>query len=71
MRKYVRIVRRTVVAVGLGSSAYGTHSIRCTEPTLIYRRTKNLRAVPLVLDHTKIESAIRHFGISSSLKFDL
>ena len=42
---------------------YGTHSLRRTKPTLIYRRTKNLRAVQLLLGHTKLESTVRYLGI--------
>ena len=49
--------------IGLDPSAYGTHSIRRTKPTLIYRRTKNLRAVQLLLGHTKLESTVRYLGI--------
>jgi hypothetical protein len=52
-----------VQEIGLDSTAYGTHSIRRTKPTLIYRRTKNLRAVQLLLGHTKLESTVRYLGI--------
>ena len=45
------------------SSAYGTHSIRRTKATLIYKRTKNLRAVQLLLGHSKLESTVRYLGI--------
>lgn len=62
-RQYARIVRRWVDEVGLERTAYGTHSMRRTEPTLIYRRTENLRAVQLLLGHTKIESTVRYLGI--------
>jgi len=62
-RQYARIVHGWVDAVGLDSTAYGTHSIRRTKPTLIYRRTRNLRAVQLLLGHTKIESTVRYLGI--------
>ena len=48
---------------GRGPTAYGTHSMRRTKPTLIYRRTKNLRAVQLLLGHTKLESTVRYLGI--------
>ena len=44
-------------------AAYGTHSIRRTKPTLIYRRTRNMRAVQLLLGHTKLESTVRYLGI--------
>lgn len=62
-RQYARIVHHWVDAVGLDSSAYGTHSIRRTKATLIYKRTKNLRAVQLLLGHTKLESTVRYLGI--------
>jgi integrase len=62
-RQYARIVHRWVASVGLDSSAYGTHSMRRTKATLIYRRTKNLRAVQLLLGHSKLESTVRYHGI--------
>ncbi len=49
--------------IGLDSSAYGTHSLRRTKAALIYKRTKNLRAVQLLLGHTKLESTVRYLGI--------
>jgi integrase len=49
--------------VGLDPKSYGTHSLRRTKATLIYRRTKNLRAVQLLLGHSKIESTVRYLGI--------
>ena len=62
-RQYARIVARWVEAIGLDASAYGTHTMRRTKATLIYRRTKNLRAVQLLLGHTKLESTVRYLGI--------
>jgi integrase len=62
-RQYARIVDGWVEETGLDSTAYGTHSMRRTKPTLIYRRTKNLRAVQLLLGHTKLESTVRYLGI--------
>jgi integrase len=62
-RQYARIVDSWVKEIGLDSAAYGTHSIRRTKATLIYRRTKNLRAVQLLLGHTKLESTVRYLGI--------
>lgn len=62
-RQYARIVKAWVARIGLESSAYGTHSLRRTKVTLIYRRTKNLRAVQLLLGHTKLESTVRYLGI--------
>ena len=58
-RQYARIVNDWVEEIGLDPTAYGTHSMRRTKPTLIYRRTKNLRAVQLLLGHTKLESTVR------------
>jgi len=52
-----------VEEIGLDLAAYGTNSIRRTKPSLIYRRTKNLRAVQLLLGHTKLESTVRYLGI--------
>ena len=57
------MVNSWVAEVGLDPMAYGTHSIRRTKPTLIYRRTKNLRAMQLRLGHTKLESTVRYLGI--------
>lgn len=62
-RQYSRIVGSWVWSIGLNPAAYGTHSLRRTKPTLIYRRTKNLRAVQLLLGHSKLESTVRYLGI--------
>jgi integrase len=62
-RQYARIVASWVESIGLDAAAYGTHTMRRTKATLIYRRTKNLRAVQLLLGHTKLESAVRYLGI--------
>ncbi len=62
-RQYARIVRHWVTEIGLDSANYGTHSMRRTKVTLIYRRTKNIRAIQLLLGHTKIESTVRYLGI--------
>ena len=62
-RQYARILEGWIEELGLGTGAYGTHSIRRTKPTMIYRRTKNLRAVQLLLGHTKLESTVRYLGI--------
>ena len=48
---------------GSADLEYGTHSMRRTKATLIYRRTKNLRAVRLLLGHSEVESTVRHLGI--------
>ncbi len=62
-RQYARVVSKWVASIGLDPSEYGTHSLRRTKATLIYRRTKNLRAVQLLLGHTKLESTVRYLGI--------
>src|SRR5438309_5978553 len=62
-RQYSRIVGSWVNSIGLDAAAYGTHSLRRTKATLIYRRTRNLRAVQLLLGHTKLESTVRYLGI--------
>ncbi len=62
-RQYDRIVESWVSQIGLDPTAYGTHSLRRTKASLIYRRTKNPRAVQLLLGHSKLESTIRYLGI--------
>ena len=62
-RQYARIVRAWVREIGLDVNAYGTHTMRRTKASLIYRRTKNLRAIQLLLGHSKIENTVRYLGI--------
>jgi integrase len=62
-RQYAWLVSVWIASIGLDSSLFGTHSLRRTKATLIYRRTGNLRAVQLLLGHTKIESTVRYLGI--------
>ena len=62
-RQYARLVSEWVASIGLDPHLFGTHSLRRTKATLIYRRTGNLRAVQLLLGHTKIESTVRYLGI--------
>lgn len=62
-RQYSRLVSEWVASIGLDPSLFGTHSLRRTKATLIYRRTGNLRAVQLLLGHTKVESTVRYLGI--------
>jgi integrase len=61
--QYARLVHRWIGSIGLDDTAYGTHTMRRTKASLIYRRTKNLRAVQLLLGHTKLESTVRYLGI--------
>src|SRR5690242_1325297 len=62
-RQYARLVDQWVTSIGLDATRFGTHSLRRTKASLIYRRTGNLRAVQLLLGHTKIESTVRYLGI--------
>jgi integrase len=62
-RQYSRIVHQWVRQIGLDYSRYGTHSMRRTKVALIYKRTRNLRAVQLLLAHSKIESTVRYLGV--------
>lgn len=62
-RQYARLVRDWVSAIGLDPSGYGTHSLRRTKAAIIYRKTGNLRAVQLLLGHTKIDSTVRYLGV--------
>lgn len=62
-RQYSRIVKSWVASIALDPASYGTHSMRRTKASLIYRRTKNIRAVQILLGHTKLESTVRYLGI--------
>ncbi len=62
-RQYARLVSEWIAKIGLDPKFFGTHSLRRTKATLIYRRTVNLRAVQLLLGHRKIESTARYLGI--------
>jgi integrase len=62
-RQCARIVQGWVRSIGLNPATYGTHSLRRTKAALIYRKTGNLRAVQLLLGHTKLESTVRYLGV--------
>ena len=62
-RQYSRLVKDWVAAIGLEPSAYGTHSLRRTKAAQIYRKTGNLRAIQLLLGHTKMDSIVRYLGV--------
>jgi integrase len=62
-RQYARLLNNWLALIGLDTSIFGTHSLRRTKATLIYRKRGNLRAVQLLLGHTKIESTVRYLGI--------
>lgn len=60
--QYARLVQEWVSSIGLEPSAYGTHSMRRTKVAQIYKKTGNLRAVQLLLGHTKMDSTVRYLG---------
>jgi integrase len=62
-RQYIRLVKDWVALIGLEPAAYGTHSLRRTKVSLLYRKTGNLRACQLLLGHTKLESTVRYLGV--------
>src|SRR5262249_1259209 len=62
-RQYARLVSKWLRGIGLDPKIFGTHSLRRTKASLIYRRTGNLRAVQLLLGHKRVESTVRYLGI--------
>ncbi len=62
-RQYARLVHEWVVGIGLQPQEYGTHSLRRTKASIIYKATGNLRAVRILLGHAKIESTVRYLGV--------
>ena len=62
-RQYARIVHAWIASAGLDTSVYGTHSMRRTTAAQIYKKTGNLRAVQLLLGHTKLENTVRYLDI--------
>jgi site-specific recombinase XerC len=62
-RQYARLVRDWVKSTGLDRKSYGTHSMRRTKAAHIYKKTGNLRAVQLLLGHTKMDSTVRYLGV--------
>ena len=62
-RQYARLVDEWVTAIGLRREDYGTHSLRRTKGAMIYKATGNLRAIQILLGHTKIENTVRYLGV--------
>ena len=62
-RQYARLVREWIIGIGLQAEDYGTHSLRRTKASIIYKATGNLRAVQILLGHAKIESTVRYLGV--------
>jgi site-specific recombinase XerC len=70
-RQYVRRVREWIIGIGLQAEDYGTHSLRRTKASIIYKATGNLRAVQILLGHAKIESTVRYLGVDVEDAFEL
>ncbi|MCH8616615.1 tyrosine-type recombinase/integrase [Sphingomonas sp. SM33] len=62
-RQYIRLVKSWVARIGLEAADYGSHSLRRTKVSMLYRKTGNLRACQLLLGHTKLESTVRYLGV--------
>jgi integrase len=62
-RQYIRLVKQWIALIGLEPAEYGTHSLRRTKVSMLYRKTGNLRACQLLLGHTKLESTVRYLGV--------
>ena len=62
-RQYARILKTWIEAIGLDPYEYGTHSIRRTKVSLIYQKTKNIRAIQLLLGHSNLDSTVRYLGV--------
>ncbi len=70
-RQYARILHGWVQEIGLDPAAYGTHSMRRTKASMIYKKSKNLQAVQILLGHTKLESTVRYLGIEVDEALDI
>lgn len=57
------MVDEWVTAIGLRREDYGTHSLRRTKAGMIYKATGNLRAVQILLGHTRTENTVRYLGV--------
>ena len=62
-RQYARLVDEWVTAIGLRPEEYGTHSLRRTKASIIYKATGNIRAIQILLGHSKIENTVRYLGV--------
>lgn len=62
-RQYARLVDEWVTAIGLRPEEYGTHSLRRTKASMIYKATGNIRAIQILLGHSKIENTVRYLGV--------
>jgi site-specific recombinase XerC len=62
-RQYTRLVDEWVIAIGLRRKDYGTHALRRTKTAMIHKATGNIRAIQILLGHTKIDNTVRYLGI--------
>lgn len=62
-RHYARLLKSWLQQVGIEPSGYGTHSLRRTKVALIYRQTGNIRAIQILLGHSKLDSTVRYLGV--------
>ena len=60
-----------VTAIGLRNSEHGTHSLRRTKAAMIYRVTENIRAIQILLDHTKIGNTVSYLGFDVEVALSL
>ena len=67
----IKLFKLTPLPLGLDSNAYGTHSMRRTKASIIYKKTKNLRAIQILLGHTKLESTVRYLGVEIDDALDI
>jgi site-specific recombinase XerD len=70
-RQYQRIVKEWIDSIGLDSNLYSTHCIRRTKPSLIYKKTKNIRVCQVLLGHAKLESTVRYLGVEVEDAFEV
>jgi site-specific recombinase XerC len=70
-RQYNRIFQGWIEKLGLDETLYSTHSMRITKPYLIYKKSKNLRVIQLLLGHKKLESTVRYLGIEVDDAFEI
>lgn len=70
-RRYARLADKWVVAIRLWAEEYGTHSLRRTKASIIYTATGNIRTIPVLLGHSKIENAARYLGVNTEAALTL
>jgi len=68
---YRKLVKDWCRLIHLDPAQYSTHSLRRTRPSIIYRRTGNLRSIQLLLGHSNIGMTQRYLGIEEEDALDL